>query len=133
MSPAPIQDSIEKLRTVLATEEDVELAVLIGSRVAGQATAASDWDIALRLRHTGELLHDLGRLETIRRLCATALETIDDQIDLIDLRTARLAIRAVAAEEGIPLKGDNGLSWSHFLLRTWRELEEYYWEKTDAA
>lgn len=125
----PPQDSLEKLRAVLGEQDDIDLAVLIGSQSTGEATAASDWDIAVRLRPSGTFFQDLGRMETVRRLCAAALGVPDTRIDLIDLRMARLAIRAVAAEEGIPVKGDETLNWSHFLRRTWRELEEYYFMK----
>jgi hypothetical protein len=52
---------------------------------------------------------------------------------LIDLPTARLAMRAVVAEEGTPLKGGDSLAWHRFLQRTWRELEEHYWEQIYAA
>ena len=125
----PPHDSLEKLHAVLGEQDDIDLAVLIGSQSTGEATAASDWDIAVRLRPSGTFFQDLGRMETVRRLCAAALGVPDTQIDLIDLKMARLAIRAVVAEEGIPVKGDETLNWSHFLRRTWRELEEYYFMK----
>lgn len=48
---------------------------------------------------------------------------------MLDL-TARLAMRAVVVEEGIPLKGGDKLDWHRLLQRTWREMEEHYWEQT---
>jgi hypothetical protein len=42
-------------------------------------------------------------------------------------------MRASAAEEGLPLTGQDTLAWAHFLQRTWRELEDFYWEKQHAA
>jgi len=54
-------------------------------------------------------------------------------IDLVDIPTARLAMRAVVAEEGVVIKGAETLAWHRFLQRTWRELEEHYWEQTYAA
>ena len=52
---------------------------------------------------------------------------------LIELRRANLAMRASVAEEGIPLSGEDSLAWAHFLQRTWRELEDFYWDKQHAA
>ena len=42
-------------------------------------------------------------------------------------------MRALVAEEGIPLIGEDNLAWNHFLGRLWRELEVYEWEKQHAA
>lgn len=127
------QKNLDKLQRALANAEEVELAVLIGSQATGLYTDASDWDIAVRLVSRGDFIEDLDKMETVRRLCASSLAIPETSIDLIDMRRARLAIRAVVAEDGVPLKGDETLVWSHFLRRTWRELEEYYWEKTHAA
>lgn len=52
-----------------------------------------------------------------------------EQLDLIDLSAAGLAMREQVANHGLLLKGDNSLAWSHFLVRTWRELEEFAWEQ----
>ena len=121
------------LRQLMGAERAVELAVLIGSRATGRATADSDWDIAIRLRPGDSFMESLGKFEDMRRQCAAVLHVNESSIDLIDLRTARLTMKAVVAEEGIPLCGDDTLTWCHFLLRTWRELEDYYWEKSHAA
>lgn len=64
---------------------------------------------------------------------ARLLGITPERIDLVDIPSARLAMRAVVAEEGLLLKGDNTLAWSHFLLRTWEELEESYRERRHAA
>jgi predicted nucleotidyltransferase len=41
------KDSLATLRAALTSEDDIELAVLIGSRTTGLATVTSDWDIAV--------------------------------------------------------------------------------------
>jgi hypothetical protein len=79
------------------------------------------------------IVEQFGHAESLRRRLAGALGIDDTDIDLIDMPQARLAIRAVIAEEGIPLKGEDTLAWSHFLLRTWRELEDFYWNRQHAA
>ena len=56
-----------------------------------------------------------------------------EDIDLIELRRANLTMRANVAEQGLPLTGDNSLAWAHFLKRTWRDLEDFYWEQRRAA
>ena len=111
----------------------MELAVLVGSRCRGTATEDSDWDFAILWSPEMSFEEVLAATERLRAQLAETLFTGVDRIDLIDLRSARLAIRAVVAEEGCLLKGDGSLAWSHFLLRTWRELEDWTRESTHAA
>ena len=80
-----------------------------------------------------DFVQQLAATERLRMTLAEKLGVSEQTVDLIDLPTARLTMRAVVAEEGIPLKGDDSLAWHRFLQRTWRELEEQYWEKTYAA
>lgn len=125
--------TLEKLRDLLAAEPDLELAVLIGSRADGVVRPDSDWDFAIQWVRCPDLFALLGRTETLRRKLAALLGIDEDGIDLIDLPSARLAIREVVASQGVLLKGEGSLPWHHFLGRTWRELEEYQWEKLHAA
>jgi len=128
-----IPDQNEKLRTILDTEQDLEFAVLIGSRASGKATANSDWDIAVRWRRGLPEMTILLFGERLRNRLAHALQVSDAMIDLVDISSAGLAMRAVIVEEGITLKGGDSIAWSRFLSRTWREIEEFYWESIYAA
>ena len=125
-------NSAQALRIFDALPE-LELAVLIGSRATETAHPESDWDIAIQWDRTMDFIHQLAATELLRRTVADNLGVTEQKIDLIDLPTARLTMRAVVAEEGYPLKGGDSLAWHHFLQRTWRELEEQYWEETYAA
>ena len=69
-------------------------------------------------------MEQLGRTETLRRLLAETLAVPEAAVDLVDAPRANLAMRAVIAEEGVVLAGEDGLPWQRFLRRTWRELEE---------
>ena len=120
------------VRTLLAHPQ-LEFSVLVGSQATGKAHAASDWDIALQWSPTLDWLTVLGHTETLRSQLAEVLKISPETIDLIELRRANLAMRASAAEEGLPLTGQHTLAWAHFLQRTWRELEDFYWEKQHAA
>lgn len=122
-----------KLSAILATVPDLELAVLIGSHATGTASPDSDWDIAIQWTRGMGFLEQLAATENLRQKLAETLGRSEQTVDLIDLPTARLAMRAVVAEEGLPLKGGDTLAWNHFLQQTWRELEEHYWEKIYAA
>jgi predicted nucleotidyltransferase len=123
------------LRQCLSNIPQLELAVLIGSQVNGKALKESDWDIAIRWHRQPEvnIMTILAQTETLRRTIAQLLEVKEDKIDLIDLTTTRLTMRAVVVEEGLVLKGEETLAWHYFLQRTWRELEEYYWNQCYAA
>lgn len=134
MSPCPVSTtSLQRLQAVLQQFPAIELAVLVGSHANGQARLGSDWDIAIRwtrgLAPTERFMQSAALVQAL----AQALGVGAECIDLIDLQQARLAMRAVVAEEGIPLKGDGTLAWHHFLSNTWRELEEFDWRQRHAA
>ena len=134
MTPCrPLNFLLNDLRLFFADREEIELALLIGSRASGQVRKESDWDFAIQWRKGIPGIEVLAQTETLRRELASFLRIMPDEIDLVDLPAARLAMRAVVAEEGVMLKGDNTLLWSHFLLRTWGELEDFYWRKQHAA
>jgi len=129
-----IEDTVfEKVVAIIIGVTELELAILIGSRATGAAHPDSDWDIAIQWRRGMDFIQQLAVTEQLRRTLAEKLAVSGQSIDLIDLPTARLTMRAVVAEEGIPLKGGDSLVWHRFLQRTWRELEEQYWEQTYAA
>ena len=121
------------IKDVLQTFPDLELAILIGSQAKGNATPESDWDIALRWNKNVDALTAHGQTELLKQKISDATHIHKDKIDIIDMTTARLAMRAVIAEEGRVLKGENTLAWSHFLTLTWAELEDYYWRQSHAA
>lgn len=124
---------VDVLKNLLQTIPELELAILVGSQATGVVTKHSDWDIAIRWKkHIGGLAR-IEYSEILRRSIADAIKVNQDQIDLIDILTARLAMRAVVAEEGVVLKGDDTLAWSHFLTQTWGELEDHYWREQHAA
>lgn len=123
----------EKTWSVPGFPEALDFAVLVGSRANGRARPDSDWDIALQWRSGNDWLSDLGAQEDLRRQIAAALGVAEQSVDLIDLARAGLAMRAAVAEEGVVLFGEDSLAWARFLTRTWRELEDFYWEQSHAA
>jgi predicted nucleotidyltransferase len=125
--------AMRRLAQVLQTQPQLEFAVLVGSRATGKERADSDWDIALQWSGQLDWLSVLGLTETLRHTLADELRISPNAIDLIELRRANLVMRASVAEEGLTLAGDDTLAWAHFLQRTWRELEDYYWSKHHAA
>ena len=122
-----------KLQNTFSTWGDLEFAVLVGSRAAGTECPGSDWDIAVYWRDGLPWMDRVSKTETLRRELAKALGENESRIDLIDLASTNLAMRATVAEEGLPLTGDQSPAWARFLRRTWRELEDFYWGKEHAA
>lgn len=120
------------LRKELAEAPELLFAVLVGSRADGSATGESDWDIALQWRY-GDASNRIAWHESMRRRLAYIIQVPEDRLDLIDLSNARLAMRALVAEEGRLLAVNDELAWARFLVRTWRELEDFYWERAHAA
>ncbi len=126
-------EELLRLREFLAGQPTLELAILVGSRVTGRTHIGSDWDIAIQWPVEQAWFNTLAQTETLRRELAGVLGVAEEQIDLIDLPRARLAMRAEVAGRGLPLKGEDSLAWNHFLARTWRELEDFDWEQARAA
>jgi len=124
---------LDALKQVFSDKPDLTFAVLIGSRADGTAKAESDWDIAVQWQASLDWLDVIGAHESLRREIAQVLGVSDVQVDLIDLARASLAMRANVAENGKVLSGEDSLNWIHFLTRTWRELEYFYWEQAHAA
>lgn len=118
---------------ILLAEPQLNFAVLVGSRATGQAHAGSDWDIALQWAPQLAWMDVLANTEVLRSNLAQALNVDSTAVDLIDLHRANLAMRASVAEEGLILVGQETLAWAHFLNRTWRDLEDFYWDKRHAA
>ena len=123
---------IATIQQVLNDTPEALFAVLVGSRANGSATDKSDWDIAIQWQY-GDALQRIAGHESMRHRLARVLDVADDQIDLIDLSNARLAMRALIAEEGLLLVVNDEHAWTKFLTRTWRELEDFYWDRAHAA
>ena len=121
------------LQKALENQSDLELAILVGSQVENRVHENSDWDIAIQWTRSLDMMENLAATETLRRYLGNILEVGEDKVDLINIPNAGLAMRALIAESGIPLKGEDCLSWNHLLGRTWRELENYEWEKQHAS
>lgn len=124
---------MEVLKQTLNENNDLELAILIGSRANSTASSESDWDIAIQWQRDLAEMSKLAQTEKLRNQISKTLKITDNKIDFIDIPAAGLAIRDEIANRGIILKGENTLALSHFLTRTWRQLEEYYWDKIYAA
>lgn len=62
-----------------------------------------------------------------------ALSIHSDHVDLIQLSAAKLDMRKVVVNQGIPLKGEQALAQVHFLTQTCTEVEDFYWLKNHAA
>lgn len=123
------QSSVAILQATFSARSELEFAVLVGSRANGTERADSDWDIAVYWREGLSWMERVSKTETLRRELAKALGENESKIDLIDLASANLAMRATVAEDGVILAGDESSAWARFLRRTWRELEDFYWDK----
>ena len=119
--------------TLWASYPALQFAVLVGSRATGQQHATSDWDIAVQWNPATDWALALELTESVRLDMAKVLAVGPEHVDLIDLRRANLTMRASVAEEGQPLVVPDERAWNHFLQRTWRDLEDFYWDRRHAA
>ena len=128
-----VTPQIQLLEQSLRQHTGVAFAVLVGSQRNGQAHAQSDWDIAVQWREELELMDKLTQTELLRHTLKKLLNIEEQQVDLIDIAHARLAMRALVAEEGQVLVVNDELAWVRFLKTTWFELEDHYWREQHAA
>ena len=128
-----VTPQIQLLEQSLRQQTDLAFAVLVGSQRSGQAHAQSDWDIAVQWREELELMDKLTQTELLRHTLKKFLNIEEQQVDLIDIAHARLAMRALVAEEGQVLVVNDELAWVRFLKTTWFELEDHYWREQHAA
>jgi predicted nucleotidyltransferase len=128
-----VTPQIKLLEQSLRQQTGLAFAVLVGSQRSGQAHAQSDWDIAVQWREELELIDKLTQTELLRHTLKKLLNIEDQQVDLIDIAHARLAMRALVAEEGQVLVVNDELAWVLFLKTTWFELEDHYWREQHAA
>ena len=133
MNASSLHHALERMRPLFMQQDGLDFAVLVGSRALGEARLDSDWDIALGWTPGMDWLERVARTETLRRALADALGEPEWRIDLIDLANSNLAMRAAVVEEGVPIWGEDNAAWARFLRRTWRELEDHYWERGHAA
>jgi predicted nucleotidyltransferase len=124
----PLQD-----HALWANHTALQFAVLVGSRASEQQHAGSDWDIALQWSPTLTWGQALEATEQIRLEVAKLLGIGPERVDMIDLHRANLTMRASVAEEGLALAVHDERAWNHFLQRTWRDLEDFYWDRRHAA
>ncbi len=124
----PLQD-----HALWASYPALLFAVLVGSRATGQQHASSDWDIAVQWSPATDWGQALELTESLRLDIAKVLAVGAEHVDMIDLRRANLTMRASVAEEGQPLALPDERAWNHFLQRTWRDLEDFYWDRRHAA
>ena len=136
MIAAEPPNAMELLAQAFAETPAVAFAVLIGSRANHTANDGSDWDIAVFWKPAATpaaAFARLGQHESLRRRLAQCLNVAADKIDLIDLASAGLTMKAQVAEEGTIVNLNDELAWAYFQTTTWRELEDYYWDRAHAA
>jgi len=128
-----VTPQIQLLEQSFRQQTGLAFAVLVGSQRNGQAHSQSDWDIAVQWREELELMDKLTQTELLRHTLKKLLNIEEQQVDLIDIAHARLAMRALVAEEGQVLVVNDELAWVRFLKTTWFELEDHYWREQHAA
>lgn len=131
MTPPP--STIQKLQSVLQKRAGLAFAVLVGSQVTGLTHAGSDWDIAIQWVPGQDGMDLLFETEQLRQDLRQALQVDEDKIDIIDLSTARLAMRELVCSQGLPLQINHELAWVRFLQNTWSQLEDHQWRQQHAA
>ena len=138
--------ALSLLQSYFQQRKRLAFAVLVGSQVEHRVHPGSDWDIAIQWAYVSanvehahvdmSVSNHLARLadmEIMRKELADLLSVTVEKIDLIDIASANLAMRELIANHGVVLTSAEALPWLYFLQRTWRDLEDYYWDDLYAA
>lgn len=92
------KEAIRRLREECEKDGNILLAYLFGSKAKGTASQRSDYDVAVLLRD-----NDLTELGAVLFAISKSLGVFEDEIDLVDLSLAPLALKARVLREGIKL------------------------------
>ena len=103
-------DTLRRLTDVLFHEPDIDLAVVFGSAATGQMRPDSDVDVAVLARAPLSA-------ERKRALIATLATEVGRPIDLVDLRTAGVALTGVIIRTGKRLLCRGSRVWAGLLAR----------------
>lgn len=117
MSAANVDPTLDRLARVLGEEGDVVLAIAFGSVASGTASAESDVDVAVWTdpAPTFERVRDLIRI--------IALET-GRPVDLVDLRSAGVALRREILRHGRTLVERDPSLRPHLIVRMLGDVED---------
>jgi uncharacterized protein len=67
-------NKIDRFAQVCQSNNNLELAFLVGSQASGKATTNSDWDIALQWTREMDFMHQLAQTEVLRIKLARSFE-----------------------------------------------------------
>lgn len=121
------EQKIEKLKEYFAKRDDVVMAFLFGSQASGRVHTESDWDIAVYFKpevvpiEYQEQRREYPEEEKVWNDCTHILQM---NTDLIVLNRV-YATTADVALSGIPLVIKNRALFIEFMLRVWREAEDF--------
>lgn len=102
--PAENNNLIEKLRKLLARQNDIRLSIVFGSVADGRETAESDLDIAVLADGPLAPERKIALIEALADACGRP-------IDLIDLSTTGEPLLGRILQEGTRLTGSNS-TWA---------------------
>lgn len=103
-------DPSQRLADLLAPDADIALAVLFGSVAAGRPRADSDVDVAVLTRAPLDA-------ERKRALTSSIAAAVGRPVDLIDLRTAGVALTGAVLRTGKRLVCREPRIWAELLAR----------------
>ncbi len=92
--------AIERIRTFLKNDSEVQQAILFGSYAKNTQTEGSDLDLAIQLKKSMTVTQKLTYLEKLQH-CT------DAEVDLVDLFTAGQPLLSQIMKYGIRLRGNS--------------------------
>ncbi len=118
---------VQKLADVLSLHQGLSISFLFGSHARNDCHEDSDWDIAVLFKDNSNGWRNLGELEALRQLIASALQISHNKLDIVDLYRGGLSINATVVDEGIVITGKDNLALAYYYQRVWANLEDFYW------
>ncbi len=118
------QATIDGLKNFFNNMNEIEIAILFGSRANESYHENSDWDIAIYGRSPPKGLKYLEWKENIRIKLLRHFKWKENQLDLIDINKANVSLASSIIENMRILKGDDHLMLFKFLTRVWALRED---------
>ena len=118
--------SIQDIQEWFSKRDDVLFAFLFGSKVVS-LEEGRDWDFAICWKQPSRKSWDgFGVIEKMRHDLVTFIGVSTDQVDVVDISTARLPIKTSIVEQGIPVAGMNEFAIFEFYQGVWSMQEEFH-------
>lgn len=112
-----MKDIASTLKEYFKDKEEIPLAFIFGSAVAGRLTDESDVDIAI-------LFSSMPHFQEVLKISASVSGVTGREVDIVVLNDSSPVIRMQVLRKGKLIKGGNDVAYNDFFVRTVKEYDD---------